>query len=436
MANLLSRLPIAGRGASRACTRALTRRDALGLVCTTTSTLVLARKPIPWNAQYGSRDRLLGFTQSQTSYLGSTPGPTTTSSVNYTLDAAGNLTSDGLRSFTYDASNRLAKVQLTQSPEAAKISYLHNALGQRVFKSEPQVAQTAPNASTLGTPFVNWLQSNFGWLFAQAQANATLGQSYIYDDGQLGATPMLLGEYGNGSSQTLGRSEYLWLPQDDGTTMPIGLYTNSRLYALHADHLNTPRQITDDANKVAWQLPYSAFGDNKPTGVLAQAAGLRLKATVPAVTFNLRFPGQYFDEESNLAYNYFRSYQASQGRYTQSDPIGLSGDLNRFGYVEGNPLGATDPLGLDATVWRFPNGPTNGNWGGRCWSGGQQSCGDAGPGTRSPTDSADACYQRHDNCYAECGNNAKCIQVCDHSMVDELRVLPNDPRKWPHLPRP
>ena len=150
------------------------------------------------------------------------------------MDAAGNLTSDGLRVFEYDAQNRLSKVQLTQSPEAAKISYLHNALGQRVFKSEPQVAQTAPNAATLGTPFVNWLRINFGWLFAQAQLNATLGQSYVYDDGQLGNTPVLLGEYGNGSTQTLGRSEYLWLPNEDGTSQPIGLYTNNRLYASFA----------------------------------------------------------------------------------------------------------------------------------------------------------------------------------------------------------
>ena len=55
---------------------------------------------------------------------------------------------------------------------------------------------------------------------------------------------------------------------------------------------------------------------------------------------------QYFDEESNLNYNYFRSYQPTQGRYTQSDPIGLGGGLNRFAYVGGNPLRYVDPLGL------------------------------------------------------------------------------------------
>jgi hypothetical protein len=73
----------------------------------------------------------------------------------YTLDAAGNLSSDGLRQFSYDAANRLSSVQVGQSSgggsEASKITYLHNSAGQRVFKSEPQVAQLAPNSSTLGS---------------------------------------------------------------------------------------------------------------------------------------------------------------------------------------------------------------------------------------------------------------------------------------------
>ena len=190
-----------------------------------------------------------------------------TSTVKYALDLAGNLMSDGLRKYQYDATNRLAQVEVGLGNEASKVTYLHNAQGLRVFKSEPQIAQTAPNEEELGTDFVAWLKKNFGWLFAQAQANATLGQSFVYDDA-LGATPSLLGEYGNGGSKSAGRIEYLYLPTESGQAIPIGLYRGGRFYAIHTDHLGTPRLITDDTNKVVWQWSYSAFGENKPTGIL------------------------------------------------------------------------------------------------------------------------------------------------------------------------
>jgi RHS repeat-associated protein len=140
----------------------------------------------------------------------------------------------------------------------------------------------------------------------------------------------------------------------------VGVYRASRFYAIHADHLNTPRLMTDDSNKAVWQWPYSAFGDNKPTGILKATASpnnavtqdvttnAMLKATNPAVKFNLRYPGQYADDESNMFYNYQRSYQFGQGRYPQADPIGLSGGPNRFGYANQNSLSNIDPLGLES----------------------------------------------------------------------------------------
>ena len=79
----------------------------------------------------------------------------------------------------------------------------------------------------------------------------------------------LLGEYDNGSALGKGRTEYIWLPTEDGNAIPIGMYRNGKFFAIHTDHLGTPRLMTDQDNKPVWQWPYSAFGNNKPTGPAA-----------------------------------------------------------------------------------------------------------------------------------------------------------------------
>ncbi|WP_225613924.1 RHS repeat-associated core domain-containing protein [Delftia sp. DLF01] len=61
---------------------------------------------------------------------------------------------------------------------------------------------------------------------------------------------------------------------------------------------------------------------------------------------NLRFAGQYFDEETGTHYNQQRDYAPGLGRYIQRDPIGLSGGINVYGYGYGNPSAYADPDGL------------------------------------------------------------------------------------------
>jgi RHS repeat-associated protein len=134
--------------------------------------------------------------------------------------------------------------------------------------------------------------------------------------------------------------------------MPVAAIYGTKHYAIQSDHLNTPRRLIQSDGQVAWQWAYSAFGEEKPTIAKTRFANADLNQSfgstaVPAVTFNLRYPGQYFDQESGLHYNYHRSYSATMGRYTQSDPIGLDGGWNRFGYAEQNPMRYSDPLGLD-----------------------------------------------------------------------------------------
>ena len=112
-----------------------------------------------------------------------------------------------------------------------------------------------------------------------------------------------------------------------------------KLYYVHADHLGTPRAITDSTtNTKVWEWGNEdAFGNNLPnedplnTGV--------------ATKYNLRFPGQYYDLETNTHYNYFRDYDPGTGRYVQSDPIGLNGGFSTYAYVGGRPVASIDPLG-------------------------------------------------------------------------------------------
>ncbi|RLA50747.1 MAG: hypothetical protein DRR42_12260 [Gammaproteobacteria bacterium] len=103
-------------------------------------------------------------------------------------------------------------------------------------------------------------------------------------------------------------------------------------YYYHLDHLGTPQVMTDADQTVVWQGSYTPFGQ---ANVLTET-----------IDNDLRFPGQYYDEESGLHYNYFRDYDPSMGRYITSDPIGLGAGTNTYGYVQQNPLIYIDQLGL------------------------------------------------------------------------------------------
>ena len=191
---------------------------------------------------------------------------------------------------------------------------------------------------------------------------------FVYGDGEIPQWA-LLGEYDNGSAIGKGRTEYIWLPTEDGNAIPIGMYRNGKFFAIHTDHLGTPRLMTDEDNKPVWQWPYSAFGQAKPTGVLKATPKPKaavtnqpelLKATNPQQELNFGFPGWYRDSETNTFYNNQRdAVSAVLGRYYQFDPIGLRGGPNGFIYVGANPLQFIDPLGLagESPVIPVPWGP-------------------------------------------------------------------------------
>jgi RHS repeat-associated protein len=161
---------------------------------------------------------------------------------------------------------------------------------------------------------------------------------------------------------------------------------NSIYYYLN-DHLGTPQRMTDETNTVVWEASYMPFGEawvNPNSGV----------------TNNIRFPGQYEDQESGLHYNFHRYYDPHTGRYLRPDPIHTMQptlgnlllfsislkthyELNSYHYAQNNPLKMIDPKGLVCgsgwTEWIVPDTPT------------------------SYAFNFSGCCQKHDDCYGtEC----------------------------------
>jgi RHS repeat-associated protein len=121
---------------------------------------------------------------------------------------------------------------------------------------------------------------------------------------------------------------------------------------VQADALGTPRAVIDPVRNLAvwqWDVAGEAFGDSAPNED-PDGDGI-------AFVLDMRFPGQRYDSATGLSYNYMRDYDPGIGRYVQSDPIGLAGGSNTFGYVGGNPLRRVDPKGLvDPTLELYAAG--------------------------------------------------------------------------------
>lgn len=230
--------------------------------------------------------QIVGATSTAYAYAPGTNRLTQIGTVPMALDAAGNRTGDGALTYTYDATGRLVTAGTAQ--------YQYNGLGERAAK-------------TNGTAFTH----------------------YVYDE-----SGKLLGEY-DAAGQPL--REYAWLGAMPVAVLDYATPGTPALYAVETDHLVTPRLVTDASGQPRWRWLSAPFGDTPPE---QSPAGL-----APFV-LNLRFPGQYFDAESGLHYNYFRDYEPDTGRYVQSDPIGLAGGINTYTYVGGNPISFTDPMGL------------------------------------------------------------------------------------------
>jgi|GEM_PF-1343254 len=202
------------------------------------------------------------------------------------------------KTFAYNAANRMASV--SENGELL-MSYRYNGAGERVYRSG-----SGQTAHTVFDPNGQWIGD--------------------YD------------EYGQVIQQAI------WLGD-----LPVGLLARldggeRRLFYIQPDALGTPRVVIDPTRGTQgtavwrWELEDEAFGETEPNQDPDGDNTL--------FVLDMRYPGQQHDSATGFNYNYFRDYDASTGRYVQSDPVGLLGGINTFAYVSARPLIAIDKYGL------------------------------------------------------------------------------------------
>jgi RHS repeat-associated protein len=247
----------------------------------------------------------------------------------YEYDAAGNRTKkvEGSKQihYKYDTQNRLVEVsQNTGGTEQLIARYGYDPFNRRIWKEQygDKDGQALPQARR-----TYFLYSDEG-LLAEETQDITLN-----GDGSVTATsqPSLTTQYGPRPDSHFTTGILFIKTKNSNGEDTIAYY--------HHDHLNTPIQATDKAGNVVWSAMYHPFGRVAIT-TPSPAPGY------PVITSNLRFPGQYEDEETGLYYNWNRYYSPEEGRYVTQDPIGLEGGINPYLYVGANPLMFYDPYGL------------------------------------------------------------------------------------------
>ncbi len=270
----------------------------------------------------------------------------------FAYDALGRLTTAtgayGTKQYQYDAVGNRTRLTddgvITDYNYANDSNRLLNAGGQSIsYDTNGNTLSLDGDTFTYGARNRRRTTERDGNLVAQYEYNA-LGQRahkdyegaethFIY-----GRHGQLIGEY-DASGQTI--REYVYL---DGK--PLALIRGGQAYYFHNDHLGSPLKLSDENQNVVWDGIRSPFGE--------------VDIQVDTVTNPLRFPGQYFDDETGLHQNWFRDYEPTWGRFFEVDPIGLFGGVNGYSYADDNPVKNSDPMGLFTVGVSFN---VSGGWG-------------------------------------------------------------------------
>jgi RHS repeat-associated protein len=226
-------------------------------------------------------------------------------------DRQGRVVNDGISRYTFNAEGQVGSVSTQDGKLIAR--YRYNALRQRVSKT----------------------------VHSEGSTKTTY---YLWQDGKVVAEI-------DGSGEHMGQlsAQYVYL-SEDGKAQPVAKLEaahasgnktgHDRALAIHANHRGEPTAMSDEHQRIVWKTSSDAWGYVDAKQTAAQDAEL-----------NIRLPGQYYDEESDLHDNWHRSYDprptsALKGNYLSPDPLGYPDGPDAYAYVNGDPINRVDPMGL------------------------------------------------------------------------------------------
>jgi RHS repeat-associated protein len=298
------------------------------------------------------------------------PVPATILSRGYQYSPAGNIVSKATEYGTYAYGyDDLYRLTTAANPSSANEAYTYDALGNRTksaavtgawnynlnnellaYANVSFIYDSNGNITRkVGDKVVNYIYDVADRLIRVEDGDAVLIASYGYDP--FGrrlwkdvngvrtyfhySDEGLVGEYAADGAEI---KTYGYAPGSAWSSAPMFQKVNGSHYWYLNDHLGTPQKIVDSIGNVVWAGVYDSFG--------------QCQVAVAEIDNNLRFPGQYWDEETGLHYNWNRYYDPVLGRYMTRDPFGDG--WNHFVYCYNNPLGQSDPSGTCAAIQSSP----------------------------------------------------------------------------------
>jgi len=235
----------------------------------------------------------------------------------YAYNPGNQLTSDREHQYVYDGNGNLIGKTETDDGETETWTYAYDG-ENRLISAVKQEADETKTVNFKYDPFGRRIEKRV------TEDGTTRTKRYFYDNEDI-----LLEHDENG---VIG-NRYLHGP---GIDEPLSVTTDGGTYYYHADRLDTIIALTDTNQHIVQKYDYDAFGnlhDEKNT-----------------VKQPYTYTGREWDKEIKLYYYRARYYDAKVGRFLSKDPFpGVLTDsqtLNRYPYVQNNPVNFTDPYGL------------------------------------------------------------------------------------------